>query len=436
MVKSKPFAHSLFTFPIFLTILHLSSRYKPDQKLASDRVRFSADYFDSEFHNIIGFINSPSSVSCPFGMGTYFNTNLARARGANFAGEARITRWLSGSANYTYDSTRTLSAPTDSVNIDPDFIRVGSRLLRRPVLPGNLVLNASYWRMNWNLSGYFSGQRYDYNYPGQVIDPGYALFNLATTYRLARGFSIYGRIANLANEQYQEAYGFPALGREFRVGVKYTTPAMSEAGMPEDVLFCWSSGKDSAMALHALREERACRVTALLTTVTEEYDRISMHGVRRALLERQAESLGLPLHPVLIPPHCSNATYEERMKEALAEHHAPGAPAVAFGDIFLEDLREYREKIWRGWACRRSFPSGSATRANWRASLCGWDFAQLRFASIRASSMRPLPGANSTRFFADSPPAWTPAARTGIRARLFSMGLCLRSPSRAAPAKK
>ncbi len=193
-----------------------------DQKLASDRVRFSADYFDSEFHNIIGFINSPSSVSCPFGMGTYFNTNLARARGANVSGEARITRWLSGSANYTYDSTRTLSAPTDPVNIDPNYL-VGSRLLRRPVHSGNLVLNANYWRMNWNLSGYFSGQRYDYNYPGQVIDPGYALFNLATTYRLARGFSIYGRIANLANKQYQEAYGFPALGREFRVGVKYTT---------------------------------------------------------------------------------------------------------------------------------------------------------------------------------------------------------------------
>jgi vitamin B12 transporter len=85
------------------------------------------------------------------------------------------------------------------------------------------MLNANYWRMNWNLSGYFTGRRFDYNYPGQIIDPGYALVNLAATYNVARGFSVYGRINNLANKQYQEVYGFPALGREFRIGVKYTT---------------------------------------------------------------------------------------------------------------------------------------------------------------------------------------------------------------------
>jgi vitamin B12 transporter len=193
-----------------------------EQKLASDRVRLTADYFDSRFHNIISFINGPSTSACPFGMGTFFNTSLARARGANLSGEARITRWLSGSANYTYDSTRTLSAPTDPANLDPNYLP-GSRLLRRPVNSGNIVLNANYWRMNWNLSGYFTGQRFDYNFPGQIIDPGYALINLAATYNVARGFSVYGRIANLANKQYQEAYGYPALGREFRIGVKYTT---------------------------------------------------------------------------------------------------------------------------------------------------------------------------------------------------------------------
>ena len=193
-----------------------------DQKLASDRVRFTADYFDSRFHNIISFINSPSTSACPFGMGTFFNTNLARARGANFSGEARIRRWLSGSGSYTYDSTRTLSAPTDPADVDPNYL-VGSRLLRRPVNSGNIMLNANYWRMNWNISGYFTGQRFDYNFPGQIIDPGYALINLAASYNVARGFSFYGRIDNLANKQYQEAYGFPALGREFRIGVKYTT---------------------------------------------------------------------------------------------------------------------------------------------------------------------------------------------------------------------
>ena len=114
--------------------------------------------------------------------------------------------------------------------------------------------------------------------------------------------------------------------------------------MLEDILFCWSGGKDSAMALHALRAEPGVRITGLLTTVTEEYDRISMHGVRRALLERQAESLGLPLYAVLIPPHCVNATYEARMKNALEQHLAQGIRRVAFGDIFLEDLRSYREQ--------------------------------------------------------------------------------------------
>src|SRR5579863_548609 len=110
---------------------------------------------------------------------------------------------------------------------------------------------------------------------------------------------------------------------------------MSEAHAPEDALFCWSGGKDSAMALHALRAAGNCRITALLTTVTQEYDRISMHGVRRVLLERQAESLGLPLDVVLIPPQCINQIYEERMKEALEEHSARGVRRVAFGDIFL-----------------------------------------------------------------------------------------------------
>ena len=198
-----------------------------EQKLASDRVRFTADYFNNSFHNIVSFLTVAPSATCladgaPFGAGTFFNTDLARARGVNFSSEARITRWLSGGANYAYDSTRTLSAPTGALNIDPNYL-VGSRLLRRPVNSGNIMLNANYWRMNWNLIGYFTGQRFDYNYPGQIIDPGYALINLAVTYNVARGFSLYGRINNLANKQYEEAYGYPALGREFRIGVKYTT---------------------------------------------------------------------------------------------------------------------------------------------------------------------------------------------------------------------
>jgi uncharacterized protein (TIGR00290 family) len=113
---------------------------------------------------------------------------------------------------------------------------------------------------------------------------------------------------------------------------------------PTPILFCWSGGKDSAMALHLLLERPDVRVAALLTTVTETYDRISMHGVRRELLVQQVESIGLPLHEVRIPPQCINPIYESRMEEALRVHYAKGVRTVAFGDIFLEDLRAYREK--------------------------------------------------------------------------------------------
>ncbi|MGA2096796.1 MAG: ATP-binding protein [Candidatus Acidiferrum sp.] len=112
----------------------------------------------------------------------------------------------------------------------------------------------------------------------------------------------------------------------------------------EPILFCWSGGKDSAMALHTLLQQNNVRIAALLTTVTEGYNRISMHGVRRELLQLQAQSINLPLHEVHIPPQCVNPIYEARMEEALRVHYENGVRKVAFGDIFLEDLRAYREK--------------------------------------------------------------------------------------------
>jgi uncharacterized protein (TIGR00290 family) len=112
----------------------------------------------------------------------------------------------------------------------------------------------------------------------------------------------------------------------------------------EPILFCWSGGKDSAMALHTLLQQKQFEVVALLTTVTEGYDRIAMHGVRRELLRRQSDALRLPLQEVFIPPQCVNPVYEARMEEALRLFYDQGVRRVAFGDIFLEDLREYREK--------------------------------------------------------------------------------------------
>ena len=113
--------------------------------------------------------------------------------------------------------------------------------------------------------------------------------------------------------------------------------------MTEKVLFSWSGGKDSAMALYELRRSGRYEVAALLSVITEGYDRISMHGVRRALLEMQAESLGLPLEKIYISKKSSNEEYEEKMKEVLLRFRRDGIGSVALGDIFLEDLRRYRE---------------------------------------------------------------------------------------------
>lgn len=184
--------------------------------------------------------------------------------------------------------------------------------------------------------------------------------------------------------------------------------------MPEDVLFCWSGGKDSAMAFHALQSTPEYRVTALLTTVTEGYDRISMHGVRRALLERQAESIGLPLHAVLIPPQCTNATYEARMKEALLEHLALGVRQVAFGDIFLEDLRVYRERNLAQVGMTAIFPI-------WKRDTreLARDFVRLGFRAIAVCvDPRVLDPSFAGRvldesFFADLPPGVDPCGENG-----------------------
>jgi len=124
----------------------------------------------------------------------------------------------------------------------------------------------------------------------------------------------------------------------------------------EPILLSWSGGKDSALALHALRQTPGVEVSGLLTTVTEDYDRISMHGVRRALLEQQAEAAGLPLHIVSIPPDCTNEIYEARMAAALAEPRHQGVHRVAFGDLFLEDIRTYREIKLAGAGMEALFP--------------------------------------------------------------------------------
>ncbi len=125
---------------------------------------------------------------------------------------------------------------------------------------------------------------------------------------------------------------------------------------PTTVLVSWSGGKDSCMTLFELRKDPTISVAALVTTITEGYDRISMHGVRRALVEHQAAALGLPLREVYIPQAASNRDYEARMEEAFAVYWRMGITTVAFGDLFLADIRRYREDWFSRIGMRPVFP--------------------------------------------------------------------------------
>ena len=109
-------------------------------------------------------------------------------------------------------------------------------------------------------------------------------------------------------------------------------------------LLSWSSGKDSAWALHVLRQEGEVDVVGLLTTFNAEFDRVAMHAVRRDLVVLQARSVGLPLWPVFLPWPCPNNAYEAAMAEAIAHAHRSGITHIAFGDLYLEDIRAYREE--------------------------------------------------------------------------------------------
>lgn len=125
---------------------------------------------------------------------------------------------------------------------------------------------------------------------------------------------------------------------------------------PEKTLMSWSSGKDSAWGLHLLRQDPGYEVAGLFTTVNQAVERVSMHGVRLALLQKQAERLGLPLQVIDLPSPCNNSDYELIMTEFVDQSKKNGVSCFAFGDLFLEDIRRYREKQLLGTGITPVFP--------------------------------------------------------------------------------
>jgi len=190
-----------------------------DQYFLYDLARVSLSFFASRFTDIISF--APNAQPNPNYCGTYFNTDLARARGLNLSTELRLKKWLTINGYYTYDATRVLA--TDNPPSDPAY-SPGAPLLRRPENSGSVIFNVFWAHVNWNFIGYFSGVRADINFftLAPANNPGYARFDMAASYNVTHSLALTARVLNLFNKQYQDALGYPALGQTYYFGLRYS----------------------------------------------------------------------------------------------------------------------------------------------------------------------------------------------------------------------
>jgi uncharacterized protein (TIGR00290 family) len=201
----------------------------------------------------------------------------------------------------------------------------------------------------------------------------------------------------------------------------------------EKAWLAWSSGKDSAWSLQAVRQAGKLDVVALVTTVNARFQRVAMHAVRERLLEMQAAETGLPLVKVPIPSPCPNETYERAMSEAMAHARAEGVYRIVFGDLFLEDIRAYREKQLAGCGMTPVFPLwGKDTRLLAHEMISGGLRAHLTCIDPRKLD-RSFAG---RRFDADLvralPPGIDPCGENGEFHTCVSAGPMFRRPIRVA----
>jgi vitamin B12 transporter len=192
-----------------------------DQDIDSGRMRFSATLFRNDFHNIVSFesLEDPSQQNCPAFFGSYFNTDKARAFGTDSSFSLRAARWLNLGGTYSYDDSKVLDSPNAT---DPALVP-GNRLLKRPLNSANLFLNARYRGVNWNVTGYFVGRRTDSDFLGLGItsNPGYVRWDTSVLVPLHYGISLTAHFQNLFDKHYQDAIGYPALGYNYLIGLRY-----------------------------------------------------------------------------------------------------------------------------------------------------------------------------------------------------------------------
>ncbi len=191
-----------------------------DQVLASGLIRFSATAFFNRFQDIVSFANATTNPNCPAFGGSFFNTDLARANGINSTIEAKPLHWLNIVGNYIYDDSKVLK--TTNPLMDPALAQ-GNRLFKRPLHSASVIANAHFRWANINLAGYYVGRRTDSDFDGRGItsDPSYVRWDAATTVPVAKGLSAIAQVQNLFDRKYQDAVGYPALGRNYRVGIHY-----------------------------------------------------------------------------------------------------------------------------------------------------------------------------------------------------------------------